>query len=211
MALSLVGVVISANVWSGCTVTKSNYKTLSALFDGVPDPDAVGVVTNPTTGEKTGVVSMSIHPPYASENCDECHQTRIRMSKSDSSICAKCHSGKEREHERMHGPVAAQACLWCHNPHESVQNHLLRDKDRALCGQCHSSTLLSSAKVPEHADDARGCLECHMGHGGSKQFMLREVPVKSVPKSESIPASKGPVSTTSETPIAPTTSGKESK
>lgn len=174
VGVGLFAAFVVANVWTGCAVTESNYKTLSLFFDGVPEPGAKGVVVNPATGEKQAVVSMSVHPPYVAENCDECHKSRIRMSRSDSSICAKCHSGVEQQFEWMHGPVAAQACLWCHNPHESALDHLLRDKDRALCGQCHGKGLLSSAKVPEHADGSRGCLECHMGHGGSKRFMLRE-------------------------------------
>ncbi|MFO0832604.1 MAG: cytochrome c3 family protein [Phycisphaerales bacterium] len=177
MILLLLAGVAMTNIWSGCTVTRSNYKTLSLFFDGVPDPDAKVGTVDQGTGQIVAAAMLSSHQPYQTENCDECHKSRIRMSRNDSSICAKCHAGKEKEYEQMHGPVAAQACLWCHIPHESPYKHLLRDSDRKLCGQCHSPELLSAEKVPEHADTSRACLDCHTGHGGSKRFMLRDNPV----------------------------------
>ena len=167
-------VVLGLAAWPGCTVTRSNYKALSFFFDGVPDPDAPVGAVDPTTGEIRAAAIVSVHPPYAEEKCSECHKSRLRMSRNDSGICANCHKGKDSEHERMHGPVAAGACLWCHHPHESAQRFLLRDTDRAVCSQCHTPGLLNSVRVPEHADESRACLECHVGHGGPRSFLLRQ-------------------------------------
>ncbi len=187
----VVGAVALTNVWSGCTVTKSNYKTLSLFFDGVPDPNAPAGAVDPSTGVVSVGASVSIHPPYAQDNCSECHRARVRMTRNDSGLCMKCHAGKEREYERMHGPVAAQACLWCHHPHESQQKHLMRGTDRVVCSQCHMPELLNAERVPEHADAARGCLECHSGHGGARAFLLRDSVASlpaSTPASASAPA-----------------------
>lgn len=173
-ACLLAGTVMALSLWPGCTVTKQNYKALSFFFDGVPDPNLPAGVIDPATGEVRPAATVSVHPPYAEENCSECHRSRLRMSRNDSGICANCHAGKDSEHPRMHGPVAAGACLWCHHPHESGHRFLLRDNDRAVCSQCHTPRLLNSVRVPEHADESRACLECHVGHGGTRPFLLRE-------------------------------------
>ena len=171
LALACVGVA----VWGGCTVTPKNYKMLSFFFDGVPDPTALG--PGETRGAN-GVVRDArvwVHKPFAEEKCDACHKTRYRPSKNDGSICLACHEKIPTEHERMHGPVTVGACIWCHTPHESRYPHLLRDSDRKVCSQCHSANILDTTKVAAHADESRGCLECHMGHGGGTgRFMLRE-------------------------------------
>lgn len=162
--------------WPGCTVTRENYKTLSLFFDGVPDPDAV-ILKLPDGGVVTAAAGMlSIHRPYLEEKCVECHDSGLSMARNDAAVCLKCHQGKDREYPYMHGPVAARACLWCHVPHESARKHLLRDADRSMCGMCHAPGLLSASAVPEHADQSRGCLECHAGHGGPQPRMLRPRP-----------------------------------
>ncbi len=143
----LAGSLVLVNTWSGCTVTSSNYKALSLFFDGVPDPDAKVGTVDAGTGQVVAAAMLSSHVPYQTENCDECHNPRTRISRNDSSICAKCHAGKEKQFEYMHGPVAAQACLWCHVPHESQYKHLLRDNDRKMCTQCHFPEILDAEKA----------------------------------------------------------------
>lgn len=171
---AVLAAVVGSNVWTGCTVTPSNYRTLSLFFDGVPDPSKTNVLVDPKTGQAMAGMMQSVHKPFFEQACGECHRARVRLSKNDSTLCSKCHAGKEREHEHMHGPVAAMACLWCHIPHESKQAHLLRDEPRALCTQCHLPDVLDAGRVPEHADKDRSCLECHFGHGGPRAFMLRD-------------------------------------
>lgn len=163
---------LSAGVWSGCTVTKSNYKLLSTFFDGVPDPDAVMGTDGSGGAGSVKLPSLSTHPPYIKEQCGDCHNTGARLNRNSSKLCLQCHEKVPTEHERMHGPVAAVACLWCHSPHESPQKHLLRDVDQKVCAQCHTPALLDAQREPAHADAARSCLECHTGHGGPKPFQL---------------------------------------
>lgn len=168
-------VVVVGLAWAGCTVTADNYRMLSLFFDGVPDPNAPSSVVqgNQLAEAIRQSPTYSVHKPFADDACAECHASRFTLSRNDSPLCLKCHSNELSAHPRMHGPVAAGVCLWCHLPHESPQAHLLRDRDRPLCLQCHQAGLLSSARVAAHADPDRGCLECHFGHGGDLPSLLR--------------------------------------
>lgn len=184
--------LIAAAIYTGCTVNESNYATLSFFFDGVPNPGDVrgpnGEVLAP--GDIRRRSSVTIHKPYAEDNCDACHQGRMRMSRRDSDVCMKCHEAERSKHERMHGPVASGECLWCHSPHESAFGALLRERDRTVCTTCHTAGLLDTRTVPAHSDQARGCLECHYGHGGSAPHMLRDgvlpLPAPTAPAPEKV-------------------------
>lgn len=169
---ALLLIIVALAIWSGCTVTKQNYKALSFLFDGVPDPSLPpGSEAGRLEGGKP--VFVVIHKPYAEERCDACHRTRYRPSRNDSGVCLECHASVKVTYPHVHGAVEAAACLWCHNPHESSRPALLRDSDRKMCAQCHTLSMLGTTKVPAHSDAARGCLECHSGHGGTTSSMLK--------------------------------------
>jgi predicted CXXCH cytochrome family protein len=171
-ALYAAGLAIAAT-WGGCSVQK-HYKTLSLFFDGVPNPDAQGQLT---AAERLAGMRSSptyaAHQPYAQEQCSECHGASFELTAADSGVCLKCHEHAPQEHREMHGPVAAVACLWCHEPHESAHPALLKAEPNQVCGQCHLARMLDTRRVPEHADGARSCLECHSGHGGERRFFLR--------------------------------------
>lgn len=196
----IVAGVLLACLWAGCSIEK-HYATLSFFFDGVPDPAAKDRVAE--AGGITAAIrnspTYSYHKPYAEEKCTECHTDRFQLTGQDSSLCLKCHADRTTEHPRMHGPVAAVACLWCHTPHESAQPHLLKKPARDVCIQCHEQNMLSTQRVPAHADAARSCLECHFGHGGTSQFFLRDGasaakprPQPSVPPSPATPLDAAP-------------------
>jgi predicted CXXCH cytochrome family protein len=158
--------------WS-CEVTPKNYPTLSYFFDGVPDPNAKG---KPGAGLQSPNIqsspTYSIHKPYADAACIECHSKSYDLTVQDSGICLKCHRDRVNQYPKMHGPVAAVACLWCHTPHESAEAHLLKKPAREVCLQCHDVAALNSDKVPAHVDPARSCIECHSGHGGTAPYFL---------------------------------------
>jgi len=166
-------VLAAVSVWWGCTVTKSNYATLSLFFDGVPDPNATGPAGAGAAGDSTLAVAVVSHKPFLEEKCESCHKTQYRPSRNDPSACLSCHDKVLNQHQWTHGAVAGGACLWCHSPHESARKWLLRSPDRKLCMQCHSATMMNGATVPAHADPKSGCIDCHFGHGGSNSLMLR--------------------------------------
>jgi predicted CXXCH cytochrome family protein len=155
----------------GCSIEK-NYKTLSFFFDGVPDPNAPSRAAHPgVPSDISQSPTYSAHKPWLEEKCEECHTRTLKLGGRDSDLCMKCHSESLTSHEYMHGPVAVGACLWCHNPHNSANAHLLKLPGRDLCMQCHAQGLLSN--LPAHSDLRRACLECHQGHGGPDRFFLR--------------------------------------
>lgn len=185
-------VAVNGLMWA-CTVTQKNYKFLSFIFDGVPDPNAPVQTHGP--GAKIVDIQQSptysAHKPWLEEKCEECHTRTLKMGSRDSDLCLKCHAAKLTEHERMHGPVAVGACLWCHNPHNSAYAHLLKGPAREVCTQCHAPSMLDSQQVPAHADETRSCLECHYGHGGKVRFFLRQGGDKEPSKPEAATATGG--------------------
>lgn len=171
-----LGAALAGSVgWTGCSVDR-HYRTLSFFFDGVPNPEAKAAAQGASgvTAAMRASATYTVHRPFAEERCGECHRGQLEFRGLDSRVCLKCHEGEKTRHARMHGPVAAGECLWCHLPHESAEAHLLRKAARQTCVQCHDASLLKDDGVPAHADAARGCLECHSGHGGSAPMFLKE-------------------------------------
>jgi len=159
-----------AAIWGGCSIEK-NYDLLSFFFDGVPDPNAP---LDEWTIKGGRPASYMEHKPFEQGRCTDCHPKLFVPVQNGSQVCMKCHEGKDRDEPRMHGPVAANACLFCHNPHDSVYPALLRRAPQQLCRQCHDSFLLDTGRVEAHADDARNCLDCHRGHGGANAYFLHD-------------------------------------
>jgi len=89
-------------------------------------------------------------------------------------VCQKCHAAVLDSHPRMHGPVAAGACLMCHAQHESTVKNLLRVVPPARCTQCHGPKFIGTPKSPVHADMTRDCRDCHSGHGGDARYFLHD-------------------------------------
>jgi predicted CXXCH cytochrome family protein len=119
-------------------------------------------------------------------NCVECHDPHgvdiakpargLAMSRQNES-CAQCHREQSKpfvfEHEAMR-----EGCTTCHNPHGSVNDKLLIERDNNLCFKCHAQqpgTLLPAGQVfigrVNHTDRLRqgGCWTagCHTAVHGS--------------------------------------------
>lgn len=159
---------------------------LSFFFDGVPDPNAI-IADSDLAAAKAAGLTYYTHKPYAENACRECHDnpSNVFGGRTDSSICMKCHAEVVQQHEVMHGPVAAVACLWCHKPHESIHENLLRYEVPQLCRQCHVPGLLGAPQQPDHIQNEVACLDCHSGHGGDNRYFLQDLllqqkPVESV-------------------------------
>jgi predicted CXXCH cytochrome family protein len=161
----------------GCSVNKSNYKTLSFFFDGVPDPSAPIMASSassngPAAAGDVKPVKLFQHKPYSDGKCTECHTAdKKQLVTVKAELCLKCHQPTIDQYPTMHGPVAVGECLWCHEPHESDSPRLLKTSAPELCLQCHDQSLLP-ADIKPHQSDQANCLECHTGHGGSKPSML---------------------------------------
>ncbi len=116
------------------------------------------------------------------------------LTKVESTVCLKCHAEVPKQHPIMHGPVVANACLWCHAPHESTIQPLLKSRAPELCLQCHGLEMTNLPQPPEHDDLQRDCLECHRAHGGEDPYFLLSQPNTEEPGSVSNqPADAGAV------------------
>jgi len=187
--------LLAASLWSGCTAEKK-YKVLSFFFDGVPDPNAPAVDLNASVAvdERGKPVHVVLHKPYADNNCAVCHGSAKEFSdftKIPSTVCITCHTKIPNQYPIMHGPVSAVECNWCHTPHESQNDHLLKIASPDVCVQCHEPALLP-AKVPEHLLAERSCLDCHFAHGGQKHGFLRPVFLSNATTAPTTPPATGP-------------------
>jgi predicted CXXCH cytochrome family protein len=178
----------------GCSV-KRNYKTLTFFFDGVPDPNApVKLADNigvPGSTNSISVIKAYQHKPFSEQKCSACHtEDKKHLISLKADLCITCHEKTTHEQVVMHTPVANGQCLWCHEPHESDQIHLLKSTSSQLCTQCHDREFLSTG-TPEHLSTQANCLSCHVAHGGSKASMLRTdnpqiqaVPLSALPSTQ---------------------------
>jgi predicted CXXCH cytochrome family protein len=116
-----------------------------------------------------------MHEPFQQNRCDACHTSQDafqNISIPTDEACMSCHATVKEAWPFLHGPVAVNECLWCHDPHRSTVPSLLRHPAARLCRECHTQELLNPG-VPEHLDLASDCLQCHMGHGGTDRYFLK--------------------------------------
>ena len=167
-----------AALWLGCSV-EEHYELLTFFFDGVPDPNAPVASPGAPGGVRVPGAVYYTHQPYAEELCAECHQAsrRLMLTRVEPTVCLKCHPDVPAQYPSMHGPVVANACLWCHAPHESTIQPLLLSRAPGLCLQCHGLEMTTVPQPPEHDDLQRDCLECHRAHGGADPFYLLTEPI----------------------------------
>lgn len=89
-------------------------------------------------------------------------------------LTSGCHAGIA-DHERMHAPTAAGACLSCHE-HADETAHEFRlsgGTDRELCGFCHmAQAVAADSTVHEPVAEGR-CLVCHDPHGSAARGLPR--------------------------------------
>lgn len=157
-----------------------------------------------TTGKKC----VSCHNPHSSPRAK-------LLAREVPALCFDCHNrtlqgpdGPIRElakwieqAEVIHGPVAADECLPCHDPHGNKRRRMLTEafpsgpytswspEAYRLCFSCHDSTLVSAAVTDEttgfrngtknlhnvHVARSKGrsCRICHYPHAGPDRALLR--------------------------------------
>jgi predicted CXXCH cytochrome family protein len=184
----------------GCGLTPSQrHKLLTIFFEGVPPldgpPPAPAEARPPRPDADSGgppKVILSWHPPYKDKACNACHiftsssnafsrqiiSAKSIILKPVPILCFSCHPDKAPTPEEldgawMHGPVAAGACTFCHNPHKTDTSFLLNTKPiRNLCQRCHESGQMHLGDAAPMGEN-QNCEECHTGHKGSTLRFLR--------------------------------------
>jgi DmsE family decaheme c-type cytochrome len=108
--------------------------------------------------------------------CSDCHNqhgpsTRARLGGFKQEICTDCHTEKQGPYLYEHLSVAVEGCTACHQPHGSVNRHMLFTQEMGeLCYSCH-------VEVPGFHTAASGdsfrfntqtnCVNCHSTIHGS--------------------------------------------
>lgn len=181
----LLGLALAAGA-SACAPTV-RHGVLTFFFDGVPEPGAEPTVGYPVesqpmvgpagreaaTGPRARTVHYA-HPPYRENRCGTCHNVQDgQLQRSpEEGLCLTCHSELAREPTFLHGPVAVNACTFCHHHHTSIYPQLLLEDPATICFGCHEEDDLTTG--PHHEErSTQPCLQCHDPHGGSDRFFLR--------------------------------------
>ncbi len=125
-----------------------------------------------------GVEAVSVHDPFDSEDCSSCHASDDKdnpgaVEDTSSALCLGCHDNPAAGVKGVfhkHGGAGGR-CLDCHNPHNSLQEHLLHAPPQKLCASCHVD---KERGAFEHQPiEAPGsCTKCHTPHGSATDARL---------------------------------------
>lgn len=125
----------------------------------------------------------AFHTQEREDLCSGCHRLpesvangRDPSPSSIGEVCLTCHPwGKTRTF--LHGPVAADLCLACHDPDYAPSRFAQKKDQGAGCGGCHAefaARVLGTRRIL-HAPVAEGrCTSCHDPHGGQSTAQLRQ-------------------------------------
>lgn len=154
---------------------------VSAALDAKPHPSLVDPATAKCGTCHEAVLAKTVKHPAALDNgCTACHEftraegkMQVKLSADEPQLCLPCHDAMTKAAEGKfaapHAPVTAN-CTSCHNPHSSVQPHLLIDVVPALCVSCHAAADVD--KSHKRIVSGSPCLGCHAPHGSENKSML---------------------------------------
>ncbi|EHP86313.1 decaheme c-type cytochrome, DmsE family [Geobacter metallireducens RCH3] len=130
--------------------------------------------SSPTLAHWTG----SVHA-LNDVGCFDCHKLhrspRQKVTREETAeLCYGCHTEIKAENSLFsHHPIREKkiACTDCHDPHGSVQPHLLKGSTpKELCTRCHMEK--QGPFAFEHGDVTENCATCHSPHGSVNNHLL---------------------------------------
>ncbi|HLE01132.1 MAG TPA: cytochrome c3 family protein [Bdellovibrionota bacterium] len=119
------------------------------------------------------------HAIAANGLCSICHQTKAEHPGTDTvtrdpnpESCLRCHDFKKRG-MGTHDPLADMGgCIFCHDPHGSEREFMVRDDTPGLCLNCHSTP--EGKSVHGVVSSGKNCMNCHSPHSPRAQGLLRQ-------------------------------------
>ena len=162
-----------------------HHDVLTFFFEGVPPLEEDQLAEEPGDSDYQKFSQARpkqtwfIHEPR--KDCTLCHdKSRQRVFSSQTylikpipELCYQCHGDYTTSAAYVHGPVAVGRCLFCHNPHKSRIEHLLKEPEPQLCYLCHNIDTLKL--IPAHLVKQQfACTDCHNAHTSSVKYLLNE-------------------------------------
>ena len=183
---TFISILAAAGIIAGCDQDQ-RHKVLTFFFEQVPPPgyqrpdpntvanNDIGVPANIIVSEQNATKRIYSHEPIKDCKNNVCHGQQVKgqwsiqeFSKDVPELCYDCHQKKGWGH----GPAVVGDCLFCHNPHKSVNRHLLNDPSPVLCFKCHDETDIKS--LEQHQQEIEDCTICHYAHAESGRKLLRQ-------------------------------------
>lgn len=100
-----------------------------------------------------------------------------KNARENTALCMSCHKGGKQAlwHGSKHSRLK-EACLTCHDPHQTGSRYMLRKEEPELCAECHAQQV-AEGQLPFHHPIAEGkmvCSDCHNVHGDQRGNLGRE-------------------------------------
>ncbi len=169
------------------------HRVLTFFFDGVPPVGSEGFEGEPFDANSAGLEQPGQKPAWyvhePQKDCTNCHRrqsmggfsSQTRLIAPAPQLCYKCHDDPTVLASFVHGPVAVGQCLFCHNPHRSKVEHLLREAEPKLCYLCHDASMIEL--IPAHlTQQTSACTDCHYPHSGPTKSLLKGAPAQTEPE-----------------------------
>lgn len=178
-------------------------QSVEPLKIGFPNEDVQEFCFGCHAGKKNWFSMQFVHGPMTIGGCTLCHDphgenNRYQLIEEGAlKLCLTCHGDKEglvaeKAVDRMpyvHGVIAGEGCVICHDPHATDQQFMLKKPINELCSGCHPgiAALTGGHPLPNHPVAAPRerlrpgreltCSSCHDPHGSTNPLMLIQSPL----------------------------------
>jgi predicted CXXCH cytochrome family protein len=186
--IGLIILCVSLAFVIGCDPVQ-RHKVLTFFFDGVPPLG--GETEEGAPGEEPSLEELwagelaerprtvwFVHEP--GKDCNRCHKrlesaqwALPELVKPVPELCySDCHVDYTKSAALVHGSVVVGECLFCHDPHKSKNEFLLKRSIPDLCYLCHESRYIEL--IENHSMESYSkCNNCHEPHASSAKGRLK--------------------------------------
>jgi predicted CXXCH cytochrome family protein len=147
-------------------------KTLYAIFT-ITTIAVIGCSDSFIKKEQVLSPTFAVHVPDGP--CHVCHrgkgpfQGTEALLAPEKELCFKCHIFV-RQKKVVHPAIEQSGCTFCHNPHGSPYQYLLRERPQKLFFRCHEKKDILARTIHEVLSQ---CMDCHNPHMSDNKFLLK--------------------------------------